>query len=431
MEKFMGSDPILDGTAEERMQFILDMMREMSLISDPQLLVKAYGNRMRQLMQIDASVSLSRRGLQFPQYRITRSTQWGQAVNPWKEPHLLPTFASGLLGGLIYGDKPVIIDDLEVGPDDPAADYFTGMKSLAAIPLFEQGEGINMVVVMRKVRAGFSADRLPMNVWMGNLFGRATRTLVLANEVKAASDAMERELTAVADIQRSLLPAELPAIEGLDLAVHYQTSRHSGGDYYDFFKLPGDRWGILIADVSGHGTPAAVLMAITHSIAHVVCDPPAPPGRLLAAINDRLTRTYTYNSGSFVTAFYGVYDPRRRTLLWCNAGHPPPRLRRADGTVGALPPALSLPLGIEGDEDFGERLTELVPGDLLVFYTDGITEARDASGDLFDPERLDAVLAAGPATAALAVSATLAAVETFSGGQPLTDDRTLLAARVR
>src|SRR5207237_4967385 len=98
---------------------------------------------------------------------------------------------------------------------------------------------------------GFPAARVPIHVWMGNLFGRATRNLVLSNEVKVAYDAVERELKAVADIQRSLLPAQLPAIDRLELAVHYQTSRHSGGDYYDFFKLPDGQWGILIADVSG------------------------------------------------------------------------------------------------------------------------------------------------------------------------------------
>ncbi len=262
------------------------------------------------------------------------------------------------------------------------------------------------------------------------MFGRTTNTLVLTNEVKRAYDAVERELKAVADIQRSLLPAKLPTIENLELAVYYQTSRHSGGDYYDFFKMPHDQWGILIADVSGHGTPAAVLMAITHSMAHIFSDPPVAPGRLLHAINDRLCRTYTQGSGNFVTAFYGVFDPHARTLTWANAGHPPPRHRRADGTIGALPLAQSLPLGIEPNEPFEERITTLKAGDLLLFYTDGITEARAPSGVMFDVERLDEVLQAADPSASGAIAGTIAALEIFSGGQPLTDDRTLVAARV-
>jgi sigma-B regulation protein RsbU (phosphoserine phosphatase) len=432
MERMTVEDRIFNhGSSDLSMNFILDMMRDMSRIGDPQRLVEAYGARMRQIVPMDATVSFSRRGLEFPKYRITRSTMWETPVNPWLEPDRLPVYDSGLLGRLIYGDVPVIIDDLEISADDPAAGYFAGMKSLLAMPLFENGEATNMVAVLRKERAGFPPERLPMLVWMSNLFGRATRTLVLSNELKLAYDVVERELKAVADIQRSLLPAELPAIEGLELAVHYQTSRYSGGDYYDFFKLPGGQWGILIADVSGHGTPAAVLMAITHSIAHVVCDPPVPPGRLLAAINARLAKTYTYSTGNFVTAFYGVYDPRQRTFLWSNAGHPPPRLRRSDGTVEPLPMAQALPLGIEADEHFGECLTKLSPGDALVLYTDGITEARHRNGELFDVERLDMVLQSAPESAPQMVSATLQAIESFTDSQPLTDDRTLLALRVK
>src|SRR5207253_1299364 len=103
-------------------------------------------------------------------------------------------------------------------------------------------------------------------VWLSNLFGRATHNLVLAEELRQAYEAVDRELVAVADIQRSLLPAKLPKIPTMDLAAHYQTSRRAGGDYYDFFPLAEGKWGIIVADVSGHGTPAAVLMAITHCI---------------------------------------------------------------------------------------------------------------------------------------------------------------------
>ncbi|HET6250524.1 MAG TPA: PP2C family protein-serine/threonine phosphatase [Tepidisphaeraceae bacterium] len=414
----------------EDMNFVVETMREISRISDPQRLVQVYGASVRKVIEVDANISLSRRNLPRPKYKITRSSLWQTAVNPWREQHKLPIFDSGLLSELIYRNEPTVIDDLQVSPDDPAAEYFAGMKSLAAIPMFEGGEAINMVVVMRKVRNGFPPERLPMQVWMTNLFGRATHNLVLSQEVKAAYDIVERELKAVADIQRSLLPAELPAIDGLELAVHYQTSRHSGGDYYDFFKLPHGQWGILLADVSGHGTPAAVLMAIVHSIAHVACNPPAPPASMLAAINSRLVLTYTGENGNFVTAFYGVYDPVRRTLVWSNAGHPPPRLRRADGTVSALPLAQSLPLGIEADEPYGDRITQLSAGDSLLFYTDGITEARNRACELFEVDRLDNVLRLDPGSAPQMIAATLEAVESFAGGEAASDDRTLLALRV-
>src|SRR5262249_62094850 len=126
-------------------------------------------------------------------------------------------------------------------------------------------------------------------------------------ELRQADEDLDRELKIVADIQRSLLPARLPRIPTVDLAAHYQPARRAGGDYYDFFPLPDDRWGIFIADVSGHGTPAAVLMAVTHSIAHTRPGPPMPPRTLLDYLNDHLSTRYTSTNRTFATAFSPIY----------------------------------------------------------------------------------------------------------------------------
>jgi len=260
-----------------RLDVITVMMREMSLQTDPQAMVRVYGKRMREIMPVHRYVALSRRGLEFPMYRITRSSLWAEEINPWKQKDRLPLLEGGLFGELIYGDEPRIIDDLVISPDDPAAEYFEGQRSLIAIPHFDQGVALNMAVMMRDEPGAFDREEFPEQVLTSNLFGRATRTLALAEELKRAYDIVDRELKVVADIQRSLLPRTLPTVSGLDLAAHYQTSQWAGGDYYDFFPLPDGRCGILIADVSGHGTPAAVMMAITHSIAHAYPGPLDPP----------------------------------------------------------------------------------------------------------------------------------------------------------
>ena len=128
-------------------------------------------------------------------------------------------------------------------------------------------------------RPAFDPETFPEWFWVSSLFGRVTHNLVLREELKDAYEIVERELKVVADIQRSLLPQVLPKIPTLELAAYYRTSRWAGGDYYDFFPLPDGRWGILIADVSGHGTPAAVMMAITHSLAHSLPGAGGPAGR--------------------------------------------------------------------------------------------------------------------------------------------------------
>ena len=414
----------------QRLSFMVKTMRDVSRQTDPEEMVRVYSGRMTQLVPSDRLLTLTRRDLSAPMYRITRSSTWTQRVNPWKDRDRLPHFDRGFLGQLLYGDEPVIIDELRVEPDDPAAEYLEGQRSLIALPLFDHGTALNMVVLMRREPHAFDREQLPEQVWMSNLFGQATQNLVLSEEIRAAYDTVDRELKAVAEIQRSLLPAQLPRIPGLRLAAHYQTSRRAGGDYYDFFALPEARWGILIADVSGHGTPAAVLMAITHSIAHTCCDPPAPPGRLLAALNQRLASVYTANSGQFVTAAYAVYDPATRQLTYASGGHPPPRLRLRDGRIEGLDGKAGLPLGIEMDVVYPESRRVLSAGDTIVFYTDGITEARAAGGDLFEMSGLDRVLADSDGTPENVIERTLAAVHQFTGGGPAADDRTLLVAQV-
>jgi sigma-B regulation protein RsbU (phosphoserine phosphatase) len=419
------------GDWQQRMALIVDTMRELSRHTDPQAMVRAYSARMRLFLPSDRRLSVSRRDLRRPQYRITRSSLWPDDVNPWRDKEKLPLLEGGLIGQLLYDDEPRMIDDLQIAADDPAAKYLEGQRSLIAIPLYDKGVALNMVVLTRNERAAFRQEQFPELVWLSNLFGRATHNLVLSEELQKAYDALDQELKVVADIQRSLLPVQLPTIPTMDLAVSYQTSQRAGGDYYDFFPLPEDKWGILIADVSGHGTPAAVLMAITHSIAHIFPGPPTPPGQLLNHVNHHLATRYTGRDGTFVTAFYGVYDPAVRRLTYSLAGHNPPRLKRCgDGSLASLAGLPSLPLGIFPKDTYRESTTVLQPGDHLVFYTDGVTEAESATGEMFGVHRLDEVLSRCPHDADELLESVLRKLNQFTAGRPPADDRTLLVATI-
>jgi sigma-B regulation protein RsbU (phosphoserine phosphatase) len=395
-------------------------------------MVLTYGQRMRQVIPTDGMISLSRRGLQPPAYRITRSHLLGNDHNPWRQASALPVLSGGLLGRLVYSDEPAILEQFTPNEDDPAIEHLRGFRSLVAIPLFDQGVAMNMVVLLSRSVAGFSAERLPEHLWLSNLFGRATHNLVLSSDLKKAYDTVDRELQVVADIQRSLLPSELPQHRGLDLHAFYRTSRRAGGDYYDFFPLSDGRCGILIADVSGHGTPAAVMMAVTHSIAHAHHEDPDPPGRLLNFINRHLCARYTQSTGTFVTAWYGVYDPKYRSLTYANAGHPPPRHKRPGATVlGSIEGSLNLPLGIDPDEHYADAAQQFQPGDAMVFYTDGITEARNGSSELFSESRLDAAILSSPPVAREIVERIVREVEKFAQKAQPDDDQTLLAAIIK
>ncbi len=397
-------------TWQEELAIIDWTMKAISGVTDPAQLVEVYWTGIGELIEMGDYVALSRRNVEPPFYLVTRSSRFTEHPNPWTQRERLPMLSGGLLGELAYANQPVLIEDLpaRVSDDDPGRFYLQGFEKLLALPQYDNGEGINVTVMLLEPGMEFDTAKIPSLHWQAGLFGRGTQNLVLRNQLTDALASLNRELETVGAIQRSLLPDALPAIAGFELAAHYRTSARAGGDYYDFFPLDDGGWGLFIADVAGHGTPAAVLMAITHAIAHAQPRAHTPPGVLLDYLNRRLTRAYTHG-GAFVTAFYAVLDPPTRTLIYARAGHNPPRLVR-NRRVLSLDGHGGLPLGILEEHSYEQSSVELQPGDLLLLYTDGITEAAaplktGEERELFGVERLDALLLDCAPAARLSVSA--------------------------
>ena len=314
---------------QEELAIVDRTMKAISGVTDPEELVTVYWENIGDLVSIENYVSLSRRGVEPPDYLVTRSSRFTEELNPWTQRQRLPRLRGGLLGELAYANKPVIIEDLppRLAADDPGRFYLEGFEALVALPQYDQGEGINVSAMLFERREMVHHSMIPMLHWQAGLFGRGTQNLVLRNQLAAALKTLDGELKTVGQIQRSLLPESLPVIPGFELAAYYHTSARAGGDYYDFFPLDNGGWGLFIADVSGHGTPAAVLMAITHAIAHAQPGTHTPPALLLGYLNDRLARAYT-RGGTFVTAFYAVLDPATRALTYARAQPAAPGARR-------------------------------------------------------------------------------------------------------
>jgi sigma-B regulation protein RsbU (phosphoserine phosphatase) len=418
---------------QEELEIIDRVMRDISGISDPEEMVGVYWSGISALMSVDNYLALSRRGVPPPSYLITRSSRFPEEFNPWKQRDRLPLLTGGLLGEIAYAERPVVIEDLPsaLSPDDPAHFYLQGFASLVAVPQYDNGVGLNVGISLFDTRELLDLTAVPMMHWQAGLFGRGTQNLVLRNQLAEALAELDRELNVVGEIQRSLLPRELPSPPGFRFAAHYETSARAGGDSYDFFDLGEHELGIFIADVSGHGTPAAVLMAVTHAIAHTRPGFPKPPGELLAHINDHLCRSYTA-AGTFVTAFYATLDLATRRLTYATAGHNPPRLRRADRVI-SLDGRGGLPLGVLPDQSYADVEIALQPGDTLLLYTDGITESfapANSAGarEMFGVARLDRLLTAcAPASPEVCIQSIRDAVAEFTAGAPATDDRTLVA----
>ena len=211
------------------------------------------------------------------------------------------------------------------------------------------------------------------------MVGSLLESQMLAQELARANERIDKDIRQVAELQRTLLPDPLPKISGLEIAVSYEPSGQAGGDLYDFFPLDVDagargRWCVFIGDASGHGSAAAVVMAIVQTILHANPSEVAGPADLLMDVNRQLCRK---KIGGFVTAFLGIYEPDARRLVYASAGHPPPLVKSAaNGKVAQLDAACSYPLGIDATNPLKSATVDLHKGDTLLLYTDGITEAH-------------------------------------------------------
>lgn len=415
----------------QRLKVVTEMMREISRTTDPQELVRLYGNRMAEFLRSDGFISLSRRKLSDAQFRVTRSSTWTEQLDPWHNYDRLPMYRGGVLAESLYGNEPRFLNPLVADPEDPIWTFFPRAAMAIFIPHYDMGEALNAVVHVYEDPEDFNFDDMPELVWMSNLFGRAVNNLALSRDLQVANDQMDHELKVVEQIQLSLLPQDVPAISTLRLASVYQTSRRAGGDYYDFFPLGEGRWGMFLADVSGHGTPAAVGMTVLHSVAHGYPGKPTPPPLLLHYLNQKAANSPATAFGGFATAIYAIYDEHARTLTYSSAGHPEIRLHRAgDAKTVGLDGARSLPIGISDEETYTQKTVQLAPGDRFLIYTDGITESFDYAGEMFGTDRLDAVIANAHPDPQDIVNGVLAAVGEFTGMLRGDDDRTIIAGVV-
>ena len=240
---------------------------------------------------------------------------------------------------------------------------------------------------------------------------------------------LKQELAVAKNVQMSVLPAVPPPSEYYDLYAQMTPAREIGGDFYDYFTLEDQRLGLVIADVSGKGVPAALFTLVSRALLKSAARNHASPARCLVEVNELLAQEN--DACMFVTLFYGVLDLNTGKLRYSNGGHNPPRIvRGAGGEVVAVPQTGNLALGIIPEHEFNEKEIQLELGDSLFLYTDGITEACNATEDEFGEDRLDSQLSAKRFSAmGDLVDVVVRAVEEFAVGMEQFDDMTCLALR--
>ena len=240
--------------------------------------------------------------------------------------------------------------------------------------------------------------------------------------------ALQNELGVASKIQQSILPTQFPAAPEYQVFGHMVPARNVGGDFFDVLRLEDGRIGLAVADVSDKGVPAALFMMSSRTLLKGSAIGLGTPGEVLGEVNDLLCEDN--ETAMFVTLLYAVYDPETGKLTYANGGHNAPLVVHADGSSTLLPLTGGIALGVMSDLPYRQHTVTLAPGDTVILYTDGVTEAMNAESEEFGVERLQEIFAAAhPDDSEAATMAVFEAVSAFAGETPQSDDITCLTFR--
>jgi sigma-B regulation protein RsbU (phosphoserine phosphatase) len=304
------------------------------------------------------------------------------------------------------------------------------VRSELVVPLLLQDRLIGVLDLESTDPNAFTAEHERMLATLGSYIAIALENARLYEEARESERRLQTDLATAREIQRGLLPTGAREVPGLELAAAYAPARELGGDFYDFLPYGQGRLAMALGDVSGKGTAAALFASLAIGIVreHIV-EHPCPPAEMLRMLNSRLYSAHF--DSRFIATLFSVYDASTRRLTISNGGGPYPLLVR-DGAVQSVRVA-GIPLGLFSDTQYDEVTLELVPGDTVLFASDGILEAFNADLEEFGADRLDAVLSGvSPDQSAEDIAALiLTATDDYSGAGVIpSDDRTLLVLRV-
>ncbi len=325
------------------------------------------------------------------------------------------------------GEPLLIPDALSDSRVFQSAPGILEIKTLIAAPLKVLNKVFGVVILINKIGGRFTSEDLRLLRTMSSVASMSIQGAIMSKELLEKQRA-EQELSVAADIQRKLLPQTSPDVSGMQLAFYFKPARGVGGDYYDFIQLPSSKVGVTMVDVAGKGVPAALVMVMIRSVLRTLAPSYDSTSQVVSRLNDILSRELS--SDRYATMFYYTFDPVTHRVKYTNAGHGPAifyspstgELRRLD-TEG-------FPVGIVEGSFYGENEVVVREGDILVLYTDGITEAMNEDHELFGEENLIEVIKSNASLSAQEIKTRIVqAVGFFVGDAPQHDDMTLVVAK--
>lgn len=443
-EVFQGMQ-CLDTSNNPRIPVLMELVGAMSRANDPREVLSVFAEGVTKLYGPRGYISLSTRNLRPGQYRITRllvenAAQKIHLADPWSVVASLPIHTGGFLGEIIRSAYPEVIHHLNIQDDPVIGNALADYRAMMAIPLFDNGEPLNWSIQLSKDPEAFTEVELENAILRANLVGGTVKNTLVSKQLREANDRIRSEMENIARIQKALLPQDLPKIPGLTIATSYEAFDTAGGDLYDFRVFndrlvgvtdkPQDILVMLIADAAGHGPAAAVVSAMLNAILYAYPASADGPAAVLDHANRHLCAKRL--EGIFVTAFMAAYHPPTRTLVYARAGHNPPLIKNAGqgGAVRRLEDIGGIPLGIVSDTNYVNGSIVLEPGQTLVLYTDGITEAMNSNREMFGVKGIEDALEQCTGEPACVVNSINAALKEHQGSVRPGDDQTIVAIKV-
>jgi serine phosphatase RsbU (regulator of sigma subunit)/Na+/proline symporter len=339
---------------------------------------------------------------------------------------------SSYVGATFLSNTLTVVNDTDYLEKDMAARIIhrEGIKSFAHAPITVEGSVVGVLSAFSRTSKGiFSDEFMELFKNLAGQVGVAWRNAEQTEHLISARE-QEREIQIARTVQQGLLPNQVPAIAGIALAGICLPAKQVGGDYYDFLARDEQTIDLVIADVSGHNVGAAIIMTEVRTFIRAVAPGLATASEIAAALNSFLYDDLTH-AELFITMFYLKYHAERRQLTFANAGHNPPLLYRTATQECQKLDAEGLIFGIKPEVSFEQRQVQLQPGDVLLLYTDGITEAEASVDNFFGEERLAALLGEfHRLPPAQLIDKLLEQVRLFTGKRNFPDDLSLVVMRV-
>ncbi len=346
----------------------------------------------------------------------------GYDIDELSELHL--KLGEGFIGHVALTREPIISAD--VSKDSIYINARNQTRSEMVAPIISNDEVIGVFDLESDELNAYSDDDLQVLMLLASQVAIIIEKVML-HEQLIEKKRLEGQLEVARQVQLELLPPNDPKLADYDISAYNFPTEEVSGDYYDWVRIYDDQIGLVIADVSGKGVPAALLMAFLRASLRAATHVGYAPHISLAKVNYLLWESIERNQ--FVTAFYGILDASSRTLAYANAGHNPPLMLDANGGVHFLERG-NVPLGMFSDTRYHEYYLSIEPGELLVLYTDGVTESMNADGEEFGRDRLAiSVKANAYRSARDLITAVYKDVIDWTDGQGMSDDGTFFVIK--